>query len=558
MSWEAFEEDKAFVVEALRRGEFDHVEVVGKVTETDFFRRLLGEGVLGRLAAAYPTPRQKEEVPLWLYLASELTLRLHGAMGFGAYPYVIHCGGLLDALDPDRIEHKADEATGRWRTAVRGFNRKNFHARTTPCDQDFLRKLARDTPAAALEEWFGTAVVREYQTLGAFDPAGLFAVDGTYLFVPLDNDRYEGSSVLLFDEHNHPVDKADEAKMPPERRKRCRWRRCYRAVTLSHTTPERDYSLRCGTTVLPGKAAECPQVGPLVERFVGAVGPGVMKLLLFDRGLIDGATVGRLKALGVDSLFPLKHGMDLWTDAAALAALDPAPWARHVLPKPTAPPPPPDRPEPVARREAARQKTLARQRREAGPKPPAHTLESIEYKWIEPSRVWETCDVPVNVLLLRNHYANGESLQWALASTRVFADPLDMWTTYRLRPAVEEDHRQEKCFWDMTRFRSPAFSLVVNQVLFVELAYSLIQIFLRQAERGDLAGATRQRLLDALLPQENQITLYTRQRFGLFASYEYQELLLTLPEGARRKALGKTRRLRRAQLRPPDLPWRRP
>jgi len=110
----------------------------------------------------------------------------------------------------------------------------------------------------------------------------------------------------------------------------------------------------------------------------------------------------------------------------------------------------------------------------------------------------------------------------------------------------------------MTRFRSPAFSLVVNQVLFVELAYSLIQIFLRQAERGDLVGATRQRLLDALLPQENQITLYTRQRFGLFASYEYQELLLTLPEGARRKALGKTRRLRRAQLRPPDLPWRRP
>ncbi len=166
--------------------------------------------------------------------------------------------------------------------------------------------------------------------------------------------------------------------------------------------------------------------------------------------------------------------------------------------------------------------------------------------------------VPVTDLLVRNHNANGEPLEWALASTRVFADPLEMWTTYRLRPAIEEAPRQEKCFWDMTRFRSPAFSLVVHQVLFVELAYSLIQIFLRQAERGDLAGATRQRLLDALLPQENQIALYTRQHYGLFPSYEYQELLLTLPEGARRKALGKTRRLRRAQLRPPDLPWRRP
>jgi hypothetical protein len=558
MSWEAFEEDKPFVTEALQRGGFDYLEVVGKVAETDFFRRLLGDGVLGRLAAAYPTPRQKEEVPLWLYLASELTLRLHGAMGFGAYPYVLHCGGLLDALDPARSEARLDPASGQPRPAIEGFNHKNHYTRTTPCDHDFLRKLARDTPAAALEHWFGTAVVREYQTLGAFDPHGLFAVDGTYLFVPPDNDRYEGSSRLRFGPDGHPVSREEEAAMPPERQRQCQWRRCYRAVTLSHITPERDYSLRCGTTVLPGKAAECPAVGPLAERFVGAVGRGVMKLLLYDRGLIDGATVGRLKALGVDSLFPLKHGMDLWTDAAALAAADPAPWARHVLPKPPPPPQPPERPEPVARREAARQKTLARRRNEAAPAAPARTLEAIEYKWIEPSRVWETCDVPVNVLLVRHHYANGERLEWALASTRLFDDPIGLWTTYRLRCAIEEDHRQEKCFWDMTRFRATAFPLVVHQVLFVELASSLIQIFLRQIERGDLVGASRQRLLDSLLPRENKVALYYRQRFGHFTSYEYQELLLTLPEGARRKALGKTRRLRRAQLRPPDLPWRRP
>ena len=558
MSWEAFEEDKAFVTEALRRGSFDYLEVVGKVAETDFFRRLLGDGVLGRLAAEYPTPRQKEEVPLWLYLASELTLRLHGAMGFGAYPYVLHCGGLLDALDPARSQAKLDPASGQWRTAVEGFNHKNHYTRTTPCDPDFLRKLARDTPAAALEHWFGTAVVREYRTLGAFDPHGLFAVDGTYLFVPPDNDRYEGSSRLRFGPDGHPVTREQEAAMPPKRRRRCQWRRCYRAVTLSHITPERDYSLRCGTTVLPGKAAECPAVGPLVERFVGAAGPGVMKLLLYDRGLIDGKTVGRLKRLGVDSLFPLKHGMDLWTDAEALAAADPTPWARHVLPRPPAPPPPAERPEPVARREAARQKTLARQRKEAGPPAPARTLESVDYKWLEPCRVWETCDVPVNVLLVRHHYANGEDLAWALASTRLFDEPLDLWTTYRLRGDIEEDHRQEKCFWDMTRFRTTAFPLVVNRVLFVELASSLIQIFLRQIERGELAGASRQRLLDALLPQENKVALYYRQRFGHFTSYEYQELLLTLPEGARRRALGQTRRLRRAQLRPPDLPWRLP
>jgi hypothetical protein len=148
-------------------------------------------------------------------------------------------------------------------------------------------------------------------------------------------------------------------------------------------------------------------------------------------------------------------------------------------------------------------------------------------------------------------------LEWALASTRVFQDPLDMWTTYRLRPGVEEDHRQEKCFWDMTHFRSTAFSLVVNQIVFVELAYSLIQIFLRKVDRNELVGATRQRLLDALLPQQNKIALYYQQRFGHFCNYEYQEMLLDLTDGARRKALGRTRQLRRAQLTPPELPWRR-
>ena len=54
-------QDKAFVTGALRRGELDVVEVIAKVGETDFFRRLLGEGVLARLAGSYPTPRQQRD-----------------------------------------------------------------------------------------------------------------------------------------------------------------------------------------------------------------------------------------------------------------------------------------------------------------------------------------------------------------------------------------------------------------------------------------------------------------------------------------------------------------
>ena len=57
------------------------------------------------------------------------------------------------------------------------------------------------------------------------DAEGLFIADGTYLFVP-DNPRYEGSQRLLFDEHNHPVNKKQEQGMTKAQRDRCRWRRC--------------------------------------------------------------------------------------------------------------------------------------------------------------------------------------------------------------------------------------------------------------------------------------------------------------------------------------------
>ena len=65
----------------------------------------------------------------------------------------------------------------------------------------------------------------------AFDAEGIFIGDATYLFVP-DNDHYEGSSVLLFDSNNHPV---ESKNLSPEQRARCTLRRCYKLVSLIHT-----------------------------------------------------------------------------------------------------------------------------------------------------------------------------------------------------------------------------------------------------------------------------------------------------------------------------------
>jgi hypothetical protein len=202
--WNAFEEDRALVLEKLQEGFIDHLEVVSRVVETQFFHTFLGSGDLARLAKTYPTPRKKEEVPLWLYLSSQITLRLHGSPGFSSLPYILHCGGLRDALEKGQVKRKEDPETHQHSLHFEGYNKKNSYDRTTPCDQDFVRKLARDTDPDRLEAWYGTEVALYFKGLGAYDPEGIFIVDGSYLFVP-DNERYEKSKVACFDEHNHPI-----------------------------------------------------------------------------------------------------------------------------------------------------------------------------------------------------------------------------------------------------------------------------------------------------------------------------------------------------------------
>jgi len=555
--WDAFQEDREFVLEKLREGHLDHVEVISRVVETQFFHTFLANGGLETLAQNYPTPRKKEEVPLWLYLSSQITLRLHGSPGYASLPYVVHCGGLRDALEDGQLERKRDSESGENHLSFKGYNGKNSYQRRTPCDQDFVRKLARDTNPDKLEEWFGRDAAGYFGEIGAYDPEGIFFVDGSYLFVP-DSANYEHSKVAYFDEHNHPISKDDEAKLTKEEKRRCRFRRYYQLVGLSHCDRDKDFLIYAGSRMIR-EAGEVQAFAPLVENFVDAVGPGVMKVVVVDRGFIDGRSITRIKsACGVDVVVPLKSKMNLTDDAWRLAEADGKPWRIWEPPARAKPDEPSERPERIRRAEKKRQETVRKKKEAAGVAPPPR-LERVEFKVIPSMEgLWDTCDVPINVVLMREHMSDGTCSEWGLMTTREVDDPLEIRELYELRPSCEEGWRQTKCYWDMTSFRSPAFSLVVNQVVFVLLAYSLLQIFLRQSERGELAKATRQRLLAQLLPDGEKVAVYYQNHVGYFSVLEYSEMLLTLTEGARRRVLGTTRRLRKTQLEPPELPRRPP
>src|SRR2546429_1761328 len=97
-----------------------------------------------------------------------------------------------------------------------------------------------------------------------------------YLFVP-DNEHYEGSSRLLFDEQNHPV---DSAKLTHEQQKAYDWRRCYKLVTLLHTNRAGEFFLYGGLRLTAGKDHEAPVLYELGDEVVECHGRGGMKRLI--------------------------------------------------------------------------------------------------------------------------------------------------------------------------------------------------------------------------------------------------------------------------------------
>lgn len=529
------------VLEAFRRGEFDGLEVLGQADEKAFFELCFREQLLDALAEAMPTARKKEEVPRWFVLAANLSLRLHGEQAFHALERVIRCGGLLSALDPAIASKHLDPQSREVVLRCVGFNDKNEYDRQTPCDQDMVRKYVRDVPAAQWQAWFNGPVQAVFQSRGFFDPEGVFIGDGSYLFVP-DNPAYEGSVVLWFDEHNHPV---DYAKLTPEQRRQAHRERCYKLVSLLHLRGA-GY-VYAAVAVVPGNRHEAPVLYQLVEEFVRHVGPGVMKRLILDRGFIDGARIAYCKTvLGVEVLIPLKKNMELWQDAWALA--QGLPWQEWVVPIPPAPPTIP-RPEVLERRERKRQQTLARKQAQAPPPAPDAVVTARQLCPIKGFR-WAEARVPLHVVVMRETYADAHQEGWALLTTEDFADPQQLPRDYRRRTAIEERHRQLKCFYDLTDFHSRSFNLVAAQVVFVLLSYTLRQWQLWKTQQDQLAGLHPDQIQRRLDLQHHFIVIYLAQAYVQLPLVTFTRELLELAPAARDRARRTIRRLEQSFLSP--------
>jgi hypothetical protein len=70
--------------------------------------------------------------------------------------------------------------------------------------------------------------------------------------------------------------------------RRCQWHRCYRAVFLLPCDRAGERFVIVGLRVMRADQAEGSALWELLDTFVGAVGRDVLKVLIVDRGFIDG------------------------------------------------------------------------------------------------------------------------------------------------------------------------------------------------------------------------------------------------------------------------------
>ncbi len=403
--------------------------------------------------------------------------------------------------------------------------------------------------------WFNRDVTGIFKQHHAFDSEGLFVGDASYLFVP-DNPRYEKSSRLLFDEHNHPV---DSQKLSPDKsntiqeRRHYRWRRCYKMISLIHIKRQGDFFLYSGVRIVAGKDHEGPVLYQMLEEFIAYHGKGIIKKLLLDRGFLDGPHIGRCKLeWGIDILMPVKRNMEIYQDILGLAKageLDFKPW---IAPLAAAKPALRPKPEAVRKREATRQKTLAQRKaqsqaetqavessltREAGKQDTSAPVRS-EVAVVAEVMTFTSCPVPLDVIVNKEIMADGRLDYWMLISTAPVSDPAQGREDYALRTTIEERHRQLKCYSDLEGFTSRSFNLVVNQVVFILLTYSLLQWYLLRRGRPELNSQTRPRTLDRLKPALTVILIYYQGYVAFLSPLEHQELVLTLEKEARKKYPG--------------------
>src|SRR3972149_5468137 len=93
-----YEENRVKVLNDLKDGRIDYIDLADWTFQDRFFAFLLGVRFFEICGASYPTPRKKEEVPLWFLLACKVQMKLHTTSSFEQLPGLLRSGAVLSRV----------------------------------------------------------------------------------------------------------------------------------------------------------------------------------------------------------------------------------------------------------------------------------------------------------------------------------------------------------------------------------------------------------------------------------------------------------------------------
>jgi hypothetical protein len=170
-------------------------------------------------------------------------------------------------------------------------------------------------------------------------------------------------------------------------------------VTLLHTNRTQDFYCFVAVKVVAGNDHECPILYGLVKQFAEAVGNGVIKRLILDRGFLDGEAISIFKKqYGIDILIPIRRNMDIYEYTMALFRLPEVDWARCEPPKQVLKETVRPRPESIVKREKKRQEKLRKIKQKQPAIAPEEILVHREAAAIDHFCSWSSCTVPLTVV----------------------------------------------------------------------------------------------------------------------------------------------------------------
>jgi hypothetical protein len=297
------------------------------------------------------------------------------------------------------------------------------------------------------------------------------------------------------DEHGQLI---DMSKMTEEQKKAVKYHPCYALSELLHMGQDEQFFIFAGYQWGPGNTDELVHGKALVTDFTDAVGKGVMKLLICDRGFISGKFITYVKRdLGSDVLMPLRSNMEALKDPIRIAESFNYKWVKYN----------------------------------------EYSKYGVRYTeevtLIEDVDIWEKCEVPLCTSIMRITGSDGSVRYWGLSSTFKPKDAREAFELYELRTQIEERHRQVKKFWHINKFSSPNESLIEAHVMFTLLTYSLIQLYLNKKHLNALANKT----ISSLKREEqlgiNSVIVYSGNYFAVFDLDDYTDIIVDLKDEAR-------------------------